>query len=332
MRRDDKRLRNVGRPGIGIKIVKSTRGQRRRDGIQVKVLARRSSPGRRIRDGIEGGSIATALLIARGGKIHDFFARQHRARGHVINRLRDDSIGEHRLLRVKDVVHDDVAVRTRIRPQFSNIGSEIDVAHKGRRKSEFRRRRDIVDDLQHGAAFIEDRRMAGRFVGRIFDHVDPGRGQIVRGNIVGRMVSQGIAIQIGQRFIVAVGQNTHGNPGAPKSLRIHRGSAQLQGPSGNGQARVPNGVPPQGDGKHAGRARDLRDFVHGHKRGDRPMAIKTVFGCDLRARCDEQSAHFRNRHLSIQMNAQHDATCLIPHGFARDSVRRVRRLGRGMTG
>ena len=86
---------------------------------------------------------------------------RHAFRGDLIDRLRNDAVLEERFGQIDDVVDDHVRLearhgvrRVREAGECANVVCEAEFAAVRRRESEARFRRDVVNDLQHGAAFV----------------------------------------------------------------------------------------------------------------------------------------------------------------------------------
>ncbi len=147
------RLRDVARRA-GVEVVEAAGVQCRVDAAEVEVgvgpglRASRHDPHR----GIVG---LPARAVARRGEVRDA------GRRHVVHRLRDDAVLEHRLGRVDHVVDDDVGLEAGIgvrrvgeAAERADVVREVDLAAVRGGKAEPRLRRDVVHDLQHRAAFV----------------------------------------------------------------------------------------------------------------------------------------------------------------------------------
>ena len=93
------------------------------------------------------------------------------ARGHRIDRLGDDVVLKDPFEEIEDVVHDDVDVVGV--PQGQDVVGEVRFAPERRRKEEVSAGREVVDDLEHGSAFVPRPRLS-RDDGHGARHV-PGR-------------------------------------------------------------------------------------------------------------------------------------------------------------
>ena len=77
---------------------------------------------------------------------------------HGVDGLRNDAVGVHRLVEIDDVVDDHVGAEGLAQAQ--DVVGEVNLAVIGRGKAQPRAGRNVVHELQHGAALVRARAQA----------------------------------------------------------------------------------------------------------------------------------------------------------------------------
>ena len=99
---------------------------------------------------------------------------------HVVGGLRGGAVGKEGFLREREVIDDDVAGRGGVRAQGADARGERFGRAAVRGEGERGARREIVDDLEHGAALVgigRPRRRQARSTGVVWPSGLPGPGR-----------------------------------------------------------------------------------------------------------------------------------------------------------
>ena len=188
----DRNVQVVVHPGTGIEVVHSANAFERRLAI---ALGRENLDTEDLAAVVEWRFVTLTARIA-GGRVVG-----HTVRHGSIDGLRDDTVLKHRLIDDQEVVDDDIgAVRRQISDGVRVSSNAVDAGLK----HQIRAWRHVVNDLQHGASFIdaEDHRAAqGRLA---VQHRHPARGQVT-GQYIRRRATQRVK---------TVGDHAHCDAGA----------------------------------------------------------------------------------------------------------------------
>ena len=294
------------RPRAGREIVKAAAGQiHGHIGEKEVVHARLAGAPVSVGDGRKIRFVAERAAIARSAVVERFFSREHRAVHHVLDGLSDHAVGEKRFVGKADVVHDHVAISHLA--QLANALGKRRLRGARGVKGERAVGRDVVDDLQHRAAFI--RVVVG---GIAVLHDIHRRGVFGAIGEAGEIVAQHIRRGVRSREIVAVREHADGDARAGDVAALHHIHFHRRQALARLRARAPPRTMHEHDGLHAGQLRHRRGLPDREVRAHDAMRRGEALACGkrrghFRAERGERSADVIFRRRAIEINVHHHA-------------------------